>query len=147
MELMFQWVFQLHSYWTLLTLSITIFVILNCSFSLIIKKNFKTFDLRLSLYALIFNHIQLIIGLILYFLSPKFLWWNNGLKSVIQNPEYRLYLIEHPLANLLGVSILTLGWSIHKKSPKSSKKFLRIGMFYLGGFIIISSKIPWEKWI
>jgi|TARA_B110000858_G_C17799229_1_gene474270 hypothetical protein len=143
MELMFQWVLQLHSYWTLLVFLITIFVILNCSLSLVIKKKFKTFDLRLSLYALIFNHIQLIIGLVLYFISPKFSWWSNGFKSVIHNIEHRLYLIEQPITNLLGVIILTLGWSLHKKSSESSKKFLRIGVFYLLGFISISSKVYW----
>jgi hypothetical protein len=147
MELMSQWVFQLHSYWTLLVFLITISVIINLSFSIIIKKTFKTFDLRLSLYALIFNHIQLIIGLILYFISPKFSWWSNGFKSVIHNIEHRLYLIEQPIANLLGVLILTLGWSLHKKSSESSKKFLRVGVFYLLGFISISSKISLEELI
>jgi len=107
------------------------------------EKKFQTFDLRLSLYALIFNHIQLIIVLILYFISPKLSWWNNGFKSVIQNIEHRLYLIEQPIANILGVIILSLGWSLHKKSSQSSKKFLRIGVFYLIGFISISSKFSW----
>ena len=143
MELMFQWVLQLHSYWTLLVFLTTIFVIINCSFSLVMKKKFQTFDLRLSLYALIFNHIQLIIVLILYFISPKLSWWNNGVKSVIHNIEHRLYLIEQPIANILGVIILSLGWSLHKKSSQSSKKFLRIGAFYLIGFISISSKFSW----
>ena len=143
MELMFQWVLQLHSYWTLLVFLTTIFVIINCSFSLVMKKKFQTFDLRLSLYALIFNHIQLIIVLILYFISPKLSWWNNGFISVINNIEHRLHLIEQPIANIMGVIILTLGWSLHKKSSESSKKFLRIGVFYLIGFISISSKFSW----
>ena len=66
---------------------------------------------------------------------------------MIHNIEHRLYLIEQPIANLLGVLILTLGWSLHKKSSESSKKFLRVGVFYLLGFISISSKISWEKLI
>tara|TARA_B110000495_G_scaffold56767_1_gene48031 strand:+ start:2870 stop:3304 length:435 start_codon:yes stop_codon:yes gene_type:complete len=142
LELFFSWILKLHSYWAFLALTCTIIVIINCSYSLIYRKPFQTFDLRISLFALVFNHIQLVIGFILYFISPKFLWWNAGFKSVIENSDYRVYLIEHPIVNVIGVLIITIGWSIHKKSNINSKKFIRIGVFYLIGLFLLSSRIP-----
>lgn len=147
LELFFSWILKLHSYWAFLALTCTIIVIINCSYSLIYRKPFQTFDLRISLFALVFNHIQLVIGFILYFISPKFLWWNAGFKSVIENSDYRIYLIEHPIVNVIGVLIITIGWSIHKKSNINSKKFIRIGVFYLIGLFLLSSRIPWANWI
>ena len=139
-ELFFSWILQLNDLWSFLTIISTACAIVNSIFGLISKRVFKAFDLRISLFALIINHIQIVIGMILYFISPKFLWWKTGLSSVFNNDNYRRYLIEHPLISLLGVLIITFGWSIHKNSAKSSKKFLRIGLFYLIGFFLLTSK-------
>ena len=140
-ELFFSWILQLNVLWSFLTIISTVGAILNSIYGLIFKRVFKAFDLRISLFALIINHIQIVIVIILYFISPKFLWWKTGLNSVFNNDTYRRYLIEYPLISLLGVLIITFGWSIHKNSVKSSKKFLRIGLFYLIGFFLLTSKI------
>ena len=146
-ELFFSWIFQLNVIWSFLAIISTLIVIVNSIYSLIFKSAFKTFDLRISLFALIFNHIQIVIGIILYLISPKFLWWGKGFNSVFNNDNHRRYLIEHPLISLIGVLIITFGWSIHKKSNKSSKKFLIIGLFYLIGFFLLTSKTLWKGYI
>jgi|TARA_B100001105_G_C22048829_1_gene297264 hypothetical protein len=140
-------VLEIHSFWALLTLGITLITILKFFYSFVLKKEFKNIDFRIALIALIFNHIQLLIGVVLYYISPKFDWWNEGVASVMSNVVYRQYLVEHPIANIIGVLILTVGWSIHKKATIDSKKFLRIGGFYLIGLLAILSRIPWNNWL
>lgn len=140
-------ILELHSLWALPTLLVTLITILKFLYSFISRKEFKTVDFRIALITLIFNHIQLAIGIILYYTSPKFDWWSEGMSSVMSNSVYRQHLVEHPTINIIGVLIITVGWSIHKRTNEDSKKFLRIGAFYFIGLVLILSRIPWENWL
>ena len=136
-----------HSYWAFLVIIILTLIVINSIIAKFSGRAFNTKDLRLSLFGLIFSHIQLLIGLILYFTSP---WFNQFYQigiDLLKNAESRLYLIEHPLINIVAIIFITLGWSLHKRQLDSSKKFLRIGMFYGLGLIFLLSRIPWDSWI
>ncbi|MAM00803.1 MAG: hypothetical protein CMC11_00980 [Flavobacteriaceae bacterium] len=136
-----------HSYWAFFVLTILFIAILNSLIRIISKKSFNSTDLRISLFGLIFSHIQLLIGLILYFISPWFDQWSSLGMGIMKNNESRLYLVEHPITNILAIFFITIGWSLHKKQSESSKKFLRISLFYGFGYILLLSRIPWSKWL
>ena len=131
-----------HSYWAFFVLAILFIAILNALIRIISKKSFNSTDLRISLFGLIFSHIQILIGLILYFISPWFDQWYSLGMGVMKNNESRLYLVEHPITNLLAIFFITIGWSLHKKQSESSKKFLRIFLLYGFGYILLLSRIP-----
>ena len=136
-----------HSYWAFFVLTILFIAILNSLIRIISKKSFNSTDLRISLFGLIFSHIQLLIGLILYFISPWFDQWSSLGMGIMKNNESRLYLVEHPITNILAIFFITIGWSLHKKQSESSKKFLRISLFYGFGYLLLLSRIPWSKWL
>jgi len=136
-----------HSYWAFFALTILFIAILNALIKRISKKTFDSTDLRISLFGLIFSHIQLLIGLILYFISPWFDQWFSLGMGIMKNNESRFYLVEHPITNILAIFFITIGWSLHKKQSESSKKFLRIFLFYGLGYILLLSRIPWSKWL
>jgi hypothetical protein len=96
--------------------------------------------------VLITSHIQFLIGLILYFVSPRLSQWGNGVGEVMKDSTARLYLVEHPTINLLAIVLITMGWSMHKRQSLDAKKFSRIGIFYTLGFLLILSRIPWNVW-
>jgi hypothetical protein len=66
---------------------------------------------------------------------------------VMKDSEARLYLVEHPITNILAIVFITLGWSLHKRQTEASKKFLRIGIFYSLGLLLLLSRIPWQSWL
>ena len=136
-----------HSYWAFLVIITLTFIVINSIISKFSGRAFNTKDLRISFYGLIFSHIQVLIGLILYFVSPWFDQFSQLGMSIMKNAESRLYLIEHPLINIIAILLITLGWSLHKRQSDSSKKFLRIGLFYGLGLIFLLSRIPWNSWI
>ena len=137
----------IHSYWAFLVLIILVLAVLNTIRGKASGKEFGAKDLRISLFGLIFSHIQLLIGLILYFVSPRFDQWSTLGMGVMKNAEIRLYLVEHPITNILAIVLITMGWSLHKRQTTSSKKFLRIALFYGLGLVFLLSRIPWDAWI
>ena len=137
---------NIHSYWSYIVLGVLVIAILNAFVGRFSDKPFTIKDLRISLFALIVTHIQLLIGLTLYFVSPRFSAWQEGMGAVMGDSTLRLYLIEHPVTNILAVVLITMGWSMHKRQTKSRKRFMRIGLFYLMGLVLLLSRIPWSEW-
>lgn len=143
---MYQTVQSLHSTLAYIALAVLILAVINAIYGLLNKKLFATKDLRLSLFALIFCHLQLVIGLILYFISEK------GMKAfeiegAMKNSGLRLTMLEHPLINIIAIVLITVGWSKHKKQESQNGKFKKIAVFYTLGLLLILSRIPWTSWL
>ncbi len=137
---------NIHSYWAYIVLLVLVIAIGNALIGRISNKSFTIKDLRISLFALIVTHIQLLVGLILYFVSPRFSAWQEGVGAVMGDSSLRLYLVEHPVTNILAVVLITMGWSMHKRQAENGKKFMRIGLFYFFGLVLLLSRIPWSEW-
>ena len=133
----------LYSYWSYLVLLVLIYAISNALIRKINGNDFNSKDLRLSLFGLIFSHFQLLIGLILYFVSPWFSKWSKlGIGTVMKNSQMRLNLVEYPFTNIIAIILITMGWSLHKKQSEPGKKFLRIILFYSLGLLLLICRIP-----
>ncbi|MGS2763430.1 hypothetical protein [Sinomicrobium sp. M5D2P9] len=139
----------LHSYWAYLTLIMLIIAVINAIVGYFSSKPFIIGkDLRISLFALIFTHIQLLLGIVLYFVSDRFsLWSELGAGGVMKNDLARLLLVEHPFTNILAIIMITIGWSKHKKVESAKGKFGKIAFFYTIGLILLLSRIPWSQWM
>ena len=135
---------NVHSYLAYVVLAILVVAVVNALTGLSGKRMFTLErDFRISLFALIVSHLQLLVGLILYFLSP------NGFQAIQRlgmggmNAEARLLALEHPLVNIIAVVLITIGWSRHKKFMEGDKKFRAISIFYGLGLVLLLSRIPW----
>lgn len=137
---------EIHSYWAYIALAILILAVVNNVIGLIKKKEFKDTDLRLSLFALIVSHIQLLIGLAWYFMSPYFEQLTSNTSEVMKTKELRLLALEHPIMMILAITLITIGWSKHKKKTTSNSKFKTLAIFYGLGLLFILSRIPWTNW-
>ena len=144
---MYETIQMLHSYLAYVALAILFLAVANAISGLISKRIFTMEkDLRLSLFALILCHIQLLVGLVLYFVSPSGFsalqeFGMGGLTSAA-----RLLAVEHPFINILAIVSITVGWSRHKKFVEGEKKFKSIAIFYGIGLLLILSRIPWGQW-
>lgn len=136
-----------HSYIAFAALILLIVASINAIIGMSSNKEFKDGDRKLSLFALIFTHIQLLIGIVLYFVSPMVQTFKLPMGEVMKNADLRLYAIEHPLINIIAVVLITIGWSRHKKMATSKAKFKSIGIMFALGTILILSRIPWSTWL
>ena len=145
---MYETIQVLHSYWAYLALLVLLIASINALIGFTGNKLFKAKDLRISLFGLIFSHIQLLIGVVLYFVSPRFgIWSDVGMGGVMKDSISRLYLVEHPTINIIAIILITIGWSTHKKQQTDKRKFGKIAAFYTIGLLLILSRIPWDSWL
>jgi membrane protein DedA with SNARE-associated domain len=85
-----------------------------------------------------FMHLQLIIGLILYFISPKVIF--SG--SSMSDPILRFFLVEHISLMLIAVVLITVGY-VKTKKIEGVKKYRTILIYYVISLLLILASIPW----
>lgn len=144
---MYEIILSLHSYWAYLVLAILIVAAFNAIIKTAGSKEYSAKDFRISLFTLILSHVQLLIGIILYFVSPRFDLWGELGGGVMSNSLARLYLVEHPFVNILAVALITIGYSKHKKMLTSKGKLKKIAVFYTIALVLLLSRIPWSTWM
>ncbi|PRZ26386.1 hypothetical protein [Flavobacterium granuli] len=140
---MYEFIQKFHSGWAYLALLVLVIAVVNSVIGLVSKKEFTAKDRKIALFGLIGIHTQLLVGLILYFVSPL------GLASLGQMSDkmLRLTSMEHPLINIIAIALITIGWSKHKKLATSESKFKTFTIFYGLGLVLILSRIPWSMWL
>lgn len=145
---MYETIQVLHSYWAYLVLIVLIIAVVNAIAKSVGKKEYSPKDFRISLFTLIVSHIQLLIGLLLYFVSPRLALFSEvGMGAIMKDSINRLYLVEHPLINIIVVALITIGYSKHKKKLTSAPKLKTIAIFYTIALVLLVSRIPWSAWL
>lgn len=136
----------IHSYWAYIVLIVLVIAVVKSVLGLVQKKEFTHNEFRLGLFTLITSHIQLLIGLAWYFMSP----WYKALQAdpgaVMKDSATRLLAVEHPITMIIAIVLITIGWSRHKKQVKSEAKFKTFTIFYGLALVLVLTRIPWSNW-
>ncbi|MGK0406814.1 MAG: hypothetical protein ACJAZH_000631 [Roseivirga sp.] len=137
---------HLHSFIPYLLLPVLVVSIVVFGIKYFSKNTFTKSDKRLSLITLILSHLQLIVGLILYFMG------SNGfnitkIEGFMKDTNLRLYAVEHISIMILAIAIITFGYSRAKRQFINSKKFASLGLSFLIALVLILSRIPWSTWL
>lgn len=102
------------------------------------KKPFSAGDKKVALFALITCHLQLVLGLILIFTSTKI-----SVAGVEESKVTGFLLMEHLTGMILGIALVTIGYSTSKRGKTDKAKFKRIAIWYTIGLLVILGSIPW----
>lgn len=140
---MYEIIKHLHSGLAYLVLLMVVIATINAFLGLFGNKEFTAKDRKIALFAIIATHTQLLIGLIIYFISPL----GKDALSQMANADMRLTAMEHPLINIIAITLITIGWVKHKKLTESHSKFKTFSIFYGLGLLLILSRIPWKLWL
>jgi len=135
---------HLHSFLAYILLAVIIFSVVYAIFKFVNKSAFTERVRKVALVGFIASHLQLLIGLVLYFISPVGLSHFSG--EAMQDTISRLYVLEHPLMMILGVVLISVGYIKAKKPGDDARRFKTIIFFYMLGLIFILSRIPWQVW-
>ena len=97
------------------------------------KKPYTNGNRKMNLFAMISAHTQLLIGLILYFLSPLV----QFASSTMKNNELRYWTVEHISMMIIAIVLITIGHSRSKKAVAPEAKHRAIAIFYILAVIVI----------
>lgn len=134
---------HLHSFLRYLVLILLVIAIIQAFSGWFGNKSFTSSNRKLSLFTLIAVHIQLLLGLVLYFISPTVNSALADMGEAMGDKVLRFWAVEHIATNLIAIVLITIGYSSAKRATTDKDKFTRIALFYLIGFILIMTAIPW----
>src|SRR5699024_5958951 len=89
-----------------------------------------------ALVTLILTHLQLIVGIILYVITPTVTFGANTMSDSI----FRFFTMEHFVGMDIAVVLINLGSS---KAKKAELPFNKVFNYYIIAFILILIFIPW----
>lgn len=96
-------------------------------------------DRMLNLFSMISLHTQLLIGLVLYFISPKV----KFVADWTSNDIYRFFGLEHFLLMVLAIVVITIGRKKAENAVEASQKHQLILKWFVIGLVLILAGIPW----
>ncbi len=127
-----------HSLLRWLALIAILIAIFNAFTGLSAKRPFEAKDNRWSLFTLIFFHLQLVIGLVLYFSEG----WHTRIGEM-SDKIVRFYSLEHLVAMLVAIALVTVGRISAKKVAEDRKKHKRHLVYFLISLVIVLANVPW----
>jgi len=108
------------------------------------EKIYTKVDNRVRHWTATIAHIQLTIGIWLYFISPIVDYFLNHTSDAMHQREIRFFGLEHSSMMLTAIIAITLGSSIAKRKPTDKQKFKTMAIWFTIGLVIILVNIPWS---
>jgi len=123
----------LHSLNRFILLILLLVVIIKSLMGWLNKSPFEKADDKLSLFLFISTHTQLLLGLILFLVSPAVIFSGASMKDSVA----RYWLVEHSTGMLIAIVLISMARIQSKKLADSSAKFKKLFSFNIAALIII----------
>jgi phosphotransferase system glucose/maltose/N-acetylglucosamine-specific IIC component len=109
------------------------------------KKPFTKASKGLGLTSLIWTHSQLVVGLILYFISPIVQGALGDMGAAMKDAQLRYWSVEHISTMILAIICITLGYSLSKRAATDAAKNQKAFLFYSIGLVLVLIRFPWDR--
>src|SRR5665213_1299383 len=120
---MYPYLLALHSFTRWLVLGSLLFAIYRSYRSWLGEKEYTTFDNIVRQLTATIAHVQLILGLWLYFVSPLTDYFMHHYHEAVHERELRFFGMEHSIMMLLGIIVITIVSSLSKHRKTDAGKF------------------------
>lgn len=107
------------------------------------KTPFTAADSKAGLFFMIFCDLQLVVGLILFFMSPLSQAGISNMGGAMKDPVLRFFTVEHETMAIIAIALVHIGKSKIKKAATDAQKH-KLGLIFFGlAFVVILALIPW----
>lgn len=130
---------HIHSGLRWLVLLFIIAAIVNAGLKLTRKSSSNCNACAFNRLALIFMHLQLVLGLVLYFISPKVVFDATSMKDSL----LRFFLVEHIGLMIIAVILITIGYVKSDRAVDELKKQKQVLVYFSIALLLILVSIPW----
>ncbi len=130
---MHSFILILHSLNRFILLALLLIVIVRAFMGMQSKSAFTSTDNKLSLFLFISTHTQLLLGLILYFVSPIVIFSGASMKD----PIARYWLVEHLVGMIIAIVVISVARVFLKKLSDDTAKHKRMFIFNAIALVVI----------
>ena len=141
---MYSILLSIHSFFRWFVIASLLVAILNAVIGLRNKKQFTRLDNSIRHWTATIAHIQMMIGITLYVVSPVIRYFLDNYKEAVHEREIRFFGMEHSVMMLIAITLITIGSIKAKQKATDSDKFNAIAIWYSLAFLIILLMIPWS---
>ncbi|MCO5946636.1 hypothetical protein [Mucilaginibacter flavidus] len=141
---MYQILLPLHSVTRWLVLLSLLFAIYRGYRGWLGNKPYTTVDNAARLFAVNIAHIQLVIGLWLYFISPIVNYFLHNFKEAVHERQIRFFGMEHITMMAIAIVFITIGSAKAKRKPTDKDKFKTMAIWFSISLLLIFTSIPWS---
>ena len=136
---MYKMLLASHSGFRYIVLTLIVIAVLMALIGLFGKKKYSESNRKINLFTLISAHIQLVIGLVLYFFSPFVKY--SDMAMAMKNPALRYWTVEHTVMMVFAIILITVGYSRSKKALDALNKHRAIAIYYGLALLVILTAI------
>lgn len=140
---MYTTLLSLHSIFRWLVIIGVIYTLYRAYSGLMSKREFSKDDGNARKYTVILAHLQLVMGLIMYFTSPLTQYFISNFKAAVPVKEFRFYGMEHSITMVIAIVLITIGSALSKKKPADAAKFKALAIWFTIALILILLMTPW----
>ncbi len=142
---MYAFILALHSLLRWGVLASLLYAIARAYAGWIGKKKYTKQDNTARTVAASFAHLQLVVGVVLYFISPIVKYFLQNFKTAVHERQIRFFGMEHNIVMIVGIIVITIGSILSKRGKTDTQRFRIMAICYLIGLLIILSSIPWPS--
>jgi hypothetical protein len=107
------------------------------------RRGWFKWDNTLRVATVTLAHVQLGIGVYLYFKSPLIAAFFNNYSATKGIRDIRFFGMEHSLMMALAVTFITIGASKARRRQLAGQKFKAMAIWFTIALVIIFVSIPW----
>ncbi len=100
-------------------------------------------DNRWKLITVSVIHIQFILGVVMYFLSPIVSYFWDNFSTAVKERDVRFFAMEHMVMMTLAVVLITIGSAKAKRLTDAAAKHKTTAIWFAIGLLLIFTSIPW----
>lgn len=135
----------LHSLTRWLVLSTLLFAIFRAYRGWLLRRPYLKFDSVVRHTTATAAHIQLILGIWLYFISPIVAYFLHHFGTAVHERAIRFFGMEHITMMLIGITLITIGSARSKRQVSDLQKFKTMAIWFTVALVVILSSVPWSS--
>jgi hypothetical protein len=108
------------------------------------NEKFTRFDNAIRTATVTISHIQLVLGISLYCISPVVRYFLSYFKKAVHEREIRFFGMEHITMMVIAIVLLTIGSAKAKRQTTDQQRFKVMAIWFTIALIIIFASIPWQ---
>ena len=90
-------------------------------------------------------HLQLILGLVLFVVSPLVQHAMGDMAATMQDAGTRFFIAEHPTLMVIAVVVATIGSIVSKNAADDAARHRKLLVYTGVTFLLLLAGIPWDR--